>query len=68
MQKHSKSGISAGILFFTGWWWPGIMLVIGADKLFQGQTRQGIGIFLLFLAIPVVQTVISYNLIPWSWR
>ena len=28
--------IGLGILFFTGWWWPGIMFVIGVSAILQG--------------------------------
>lgn len=39
-KKHQASQIGGGVfliglglLFFTGWWWPGIMFVIGASIL-----------------------------------
>ncbi len=70
-----KSGIFAGImliglgiLVFTGWWWPGIMLVIGTalgvDKFLQGQIKEAIGLFLLFLAIPTAVFIFTNNIIP----
>ncbi len=59
--------IGLGILIFTGWWWPGIMLVIGtalaADKFFQGQIKEAIGLFLLFLAIPTAIFIFTNNII-----
>ena len=59
--------IGLGILVFTGWWWPGIMLVIGtalsADKFFQGQIKEAAGIFLLFLAIPTAVFIFTNNII-----
>ena len=39
--------IGIGMLALTGWWWPGIMLVIGcglaADRLLKGEVVQAIG-------------------------
>jgi hypothetical protein len=62
--------IGLGILVFTGWWWPGIMLVIGTalgvDKFLQGQVKEAIGLFLLFLAIPTAVFIFSNNIIPWT--
>lgn len=59
--------IGLGILVFTGWWWPGIMLVIGValgvDKFLQGQVKEAIGFFLLFLAIPTAVFIITNNII-----
>lgn len=31
--------LGLGILFFTGFWWPGIMFVIGATAVVQGFAR-----------------------------
>jgi hypothetical protein len=59
--------IGLGILVFTGWWWPGIMLVIGTalgvDKFLQGQIKQAIGLFLLFLAIPTAVFIVDNGII-----
>jgi hypothetical protein len=59
--------IGLGILVFTGWWWPGIMLVIGtalgADKFLQGQVKEAIALFLLFLAIPMAVFIFTNNII-----
>ncbi len=73
-MEHKKSPIFAGImliglgiLVFTGWWWPGIMLVIGTalgvDKLLQGQIKDAIGLFLLFLAIPAAVFIFTNNIV-----
>jgi hypothetical protein len=73
----NKSGIFAGImliglgiLVFTGWWWPGIMLVIGTalavDKYMQGQVKEAVGLFLLFLAIPAVVMLFNSQIISWT--
>jgi hypothetical protein len=59
--------IGLGILAFTGWWWPGIMLVIGTalgvDKIMQGKVKEAIGLFLLFLAIPAAVFIFSNSII-----
>jgi len=62
--------IGLGILAYTSWWWPGIMLVIGTalgmDKFMQGKVKEAIGLFLLFLAIPTAVFIFSSQLIPWT--
>ena len=62
--------IGLGILVFTGWWWPGIMFVLGtalgADKFFQGQIKESIGVFLLFLAIPAAVFIVTNDIISWT--
>src|SRR4051794_41058964 len=49
--------IGIGILWVTNWWGPGIMLVIGcalaAERFINGQITQAVGVFALFLAIPL---------------
>jgi hypothetical protein len=59
--------IGLGILVFTGWWWPGIMLVIGTalgvDKFLQGQVKEAAGLFLLFLAIPTAVFIFTKNIV-----
>ena len=59
--------IGLGILVFTGWWWPGIMLVIGAalgvDLFLKGHIKQAIGLFLLFLAIPTAVFIFTNKII-----
>ncbi len=78
MDKQRKaSGISGGIflislgvLIFTGWWWPGIMIAIGlssgAELVFRGQTTKGIGTLAFFCAIPIVIAIIQATEIPWG--
>ena len=72
-----KSGIFAGIMLiglgilaFTNWWWPGIMLVIGTalgvDKFLQGQIQEAVGLFLLFLAIPAAVFIFTNYVIAWT--
>lgn len=76
-MNHEKSPIFAGVmliglglLIFTGWWWPGIMLVIGTalgiDLLLKGQVKRAAGLFLLFLAIPAAVFIVSHHIIPWT--
>jgi hypothetical protein len=77
VKKSKASGISGGIfliclgiLLFTGWWWPGIMIAIGlaggAELIFQGRTARGIGTLAFFCAIPLTVWIIQETDIPWS--
>lgn len=77
VKKDRASGISGGIflvslgiLLFTGWWWPGIMIAIGlaggAELIFRGQMVRGIGTLAFFCAIPVAIWIIQETKIPWS--
>jgi hypothetical protein len=49
--------ISLGVLLFTGWWWPGIMVAIGissgAALIFRGKTWQGILSLAFFCGIAI---------------
>jgi hypothetical protein len=49
--------ISLGVLLFTGWWWPGIMVALGlssgAALIFRGKTWRGVGTLLFFCGIAV---------------
>jgi hypothetical protein len=76
-KKRMASGISGGIfliglgvLLYTGWWWPGIMFVIGlsggAELIFRGQTLRGIGTLAFFFAIPIAIWIIQETEIPWT--
>lgn len=62
--------ICLGVLLFTGWWWPGIMLAVGlsggAELVFRGKTLQGIGTLAFFCAIPLAIWIIQETEIPWS--
>jgi hypothetical protein len=62
--------IGIGMLALTGWWWPGIMLVIGcglaAERLLRGEFVQAIGVLALFLVIPLGVSVLQHIDIPWS--
>ena len=50
--------IGLGILLYTGWWWPGIMFVIGlasgAELVFRGKILPGLISFLAFSAVPLL--------------
>ena len=75
-KKKQASGISGGIfliglgvLLFTGWWWPGIMLVIGlsggAELIFRGKVTRGIGTIAFFSAIPIIWAISQSTDISW---
>jgi hypothetical protein len=61
--------IGLGVLLFTGWWWPGIMFVVGlstgAGLIFRGKTAQGIGTLALLWSIPIGIWIIQETEIPW---
>jgi len=62
--------IGLGVLLFTGWWWPGIMLVIGlsggAELIFRGQTARGIGTIAFFSAFPISWALVQTTEISWA--
>lgn len=61
--------IGLGMLALTGWWWPGIMLVLGlasaAELARRGQMAAAAGTFLAFAAIPVGIALLSAIDVPW---
>jgi hypothetical protein len=61
--------IGLGMLALTGWWWPGIMLVIGlaaaAELARRGQMAAAAGTFLSFAAIPLGIALVSAIGVPW---
>ena len=76
-RRKQASGISGGIfliglgiLMITGWWWPGIMVVIGlsggAEQIFRGRTNSGIWTLVFFLGIALVFTLIQNTDISWG--
>jgi hypothetical protein len=73
-QASAVSGgiflIGLGVLIFTGWWWPGILVVIGlsggAELIFRGKVGQGISTLAFFCAIPIVLWIIQRAHIPWA--
>lgn len=62
--------ISLGILIYTGWWWPGIMIAIGlssgAELVFRGRIVRGILSLAFFCAIPIVVWIIQKAEISWA--
>ena len=62
--------ISLGVLIFTGWWWPGILvalgLAFGAELIFRGQTTRGIGTLVVFWGIALVVVVVQAVVVPWG--
>ncbi len=62
--------IGLGVLIFTGWWWPGIMVVLGlaggAELIFRGQIVRGIGTFAFFWGIALVVIIVQMTNVPWS--
>jgi len=62
--------ISLGILIFTGWWWPGILVAIGlasgAELIFRGQTTKGIGSMVFFWGIALIVIIVRAINVPWS--
>jgi len=76
VKKDRASGVSGGIflislgiLLFTGWWWPGIMIAIGlsggAELVFRGKTIQGVGTLVFFCTIPLAIWLIQETEVPW---
>lgn len=61
--------LGLGMLMLTGWWWPGIMLVIGlalaAELMRRGQTSAAINTFFGFTAFPLGIALLSAIYIPW---
>lgn len=71
--RRTKSGIAGGIfliglgiLTMTGFWWPGVMFVIGlaigADRVFRGNYLQALTALVVCFAIGLISAVD----IPWN--
>jgi len=76
-KKKRASGLSGGIfliglgvLLFTNWWWPGIMLVIGlsggAELIFRGKVARGIGTIAFYSAFPIIWAIAQATDISWA--
>ena len=72
-DKFSNSSVSSGIfliglgvLAFSGWWWPGILLVVGlsssAALIMRGKYLAALLTFVFFAAAPLMITAD----IPWK--
>jgi hypothetical protein len=59
--------IGLGILIYTNWWWPGIMIVLGisisAGLAFRGRFGSALVMLIIFLGIPVLTEIRG---IPWN--
>ena len=64
-KRKAKDGVGAGIfliglgvLFLTGWWWPGIMFVIGltamSGQIAKRQYAGMIPVTVIFFVLPIV--------------
>ena len=62
--------IGLGVLIFTGWWWPGIMVILGlagfAALIFRGQTAKAIGTLVLFWGIAAIAIIVQETDVPWA--
>jgi hypothetical protein len=63
--------VGCGILLITGWWWPGIMVVLGvafaAERLVAGRAVDALVVLAIFLGIPLATWVIATVDVPWFW-
>ena len=62
--------VGIGVLLLTGWWWPGIMVVlgiaIGAGLIFRGRYLAGLVMAGIFFAIPFITQSMTHIDIPWN--
>jgi hypothetical protein len=76
-RRKQASGISGGIfliglgiLMITGWWWPGILVVIGlsggAEQIFRGRTSSGIWTIVFFVGIALIFTIVQSTDVSWG--
>ena len=77
-RRTERTGISGalilvgvGVLLITGWWWPGIMVVLGiafaAERLMAGRVVDALVVLAIFLGIPLALWVVGSVDIPWYW-
>jgi hypothetical protein len=63
--------LGCGVLLITGWWWPGIMVVLGvafaAERLVAGRVVDAVVVLAIFLGIPLAIAVVTRIDIPWVW-
>jgi len=73
-QASSVSGgiflIGLGMLMITGWWWPGILVVVGlsggAEQIFRGRTSSGIWTIVVLCGIALVFTLVQSTDVTWG--
>jgi hypothetical protein len=76
-RRRKASGVSFGLfliglgmLLYTGWWWPGIMVVIGlssgAELLFRGRTMAALGTIAFFWGIAFIAILVQAMKVPWN--
>ena len=76
-RRHVRDGITGGlfligigVLLFTGWWWPGMMVVlgiaIGAGLVFRGRHLAGLVMAAIFFAVPFLTQIMTQTEIPWN--
>jgi hypothetical protein len=62
--------VGLGMLLLTGWWWPGILVVIGAaiaaDRMLEGHFTSAVVVLAIFVGIPVGIAILSSIDIPWT--
>ena len=62
--------VGLGMLLLTGWWWPGILVVIGtaiaADRLLEGHLTSAVIVLAIFVGIPLGIAILSSIDIPWT--
>ena len=62
--------IGLAVLIYTGWWWPGIMVILGlagcAALIFRGKTWEGIGTLALFWGIAAIAIIVQETEVPWA--
>lgn len=76
-SAQQRSGVGGGVflvglgmLLITGWWWPGILVVIGlaiaSERALAGRFGAALGVLAIFLGIPLAIALISKIDIPWT--
>ena len=62
--------IGLGVLIVTGWWWPGIMIVLGlasgGELIFRGRFWAGVGSLVFFCGIAIAVELIRVAEVPWA--
>jgi hypothetical protein len=63
--------LGIGLLIITGWWWPGIMLVLGValavERLMRGRYQAASLVAVVFIAIPLLISAAQHVDVPVTW-